>query len=67
MLPVRADRVQAMCAELDAWPERLDARGPLPRAWEGRLAKDLQAEAIQASKSSWEVDPAATSAKPAGA
>jgi len=49
VLPFAADQVQPLCAELDAWRERLDSRGPLPRAWEGRLRKELEAEVVQAS------------------
>jgi hypothetical protein len=49
VLPFVADKLQPLCAELDAWRERLDSRGPLPRAWEGRLRKELEAEVVQAS------------------
>jgi Fic family protein len=35
--------------ELDDWRARLDYKGPLPRAWEGRLRRDLEAEAVAAS------------------
>jgi len=40
-----------LTAELDAWRQRLDRRGVLPRAWLGRLRRDLEAEAIAASTS----------------
>lgn len=36
-------------AELDGWQSKLDHRGPLPRAWVGRLRRDLEAEATAAS------------------
>jgi len=37
-----------LCQELDAWRQRLDIR-VLPRTWEGRLRRDLEAEAVAAS------------------
>ena len=40
-----------LVAELDAWKERLDHRGLLPRAWFGRLRRDLETEAVAASTS----------------
>lgn len=49
MLPYDARTLVAACAELDRWRVTLDSRGPLPRAWEGRLRRDLEAEAIAAS------------------
>jgi Fic family protein len=49
VLSFAADKLEPLCADLDAWRQRLDARGPLPRAWEGRLRKELEAEAVQAS------------------
>lgn len=51
MLPFDPLPSDTACAELDTWRERLDARGPLPRAWEGRLRRDLEAEAVAASTS----------------
>lgn len=51
MLPYDPSGFRAACTELDAWRERLDASGPLPRAWEGRLRRDLEAEAVAASTS----------------
>lgn len=41
--------VLTACEELDRWRAALDSKGPLPRAWEGRLRRDLEAEAIAAS------------------
>ncbi|MEX2203880.1 MAG: Fic family protein [Actinomycetota bacterium] len=51
MLPYDASQLLDLTAELDAWKERLDQRGVLPRAWFGRLRRDLEAEAIAASTS----------------
>lgn len=49
LLPYRAtDEIAALTGELDAWKTRLDFR-VLPRAWEGRLRRDLEAEAVAAS------------------
>jgi Fic family protein len=49
MLPYSESAVQEMCLELDRWRARLDYKGPLPRAWEGRLRRDLEAESVAAS------------------
>lgn len=49
MLPFRPDPEPELEAELDAWRDRLDLKGPLPRTWEGRLRRDLEAEAVAAS------------------
>jgi Fic family protein len=49
VLPVVDGKLESLCAEVDAWRERLDSRGPLPRAWDGRLRKELEAEVVQAS------------------
>lgn len=51
LLPYDASGVATLCSELDEWRLRLDHRGPLPRAWEGRLRRDLEAEAVAASTS----------------
>lgn len=51
LLPYDAVPLREPCAELDAWRERLDRSGPLPRRWEGRLRRDLEAEAVAASVS----------------
>lgn len=51
MLPYGADLLLDLTAELDAWRERLDRRGLLPRAWLGRLRRDLEVEAVAASTS----------------
>lgn len=40
-----------LAGELDRWKTRLDYRGPIPRAWAGRLRRDLEAEAVAASTS----------------
>lgn len=49
MFPYDPLPLQPLCAELDAWRERLDRTGFLPRRWEGRLRRDLEAEAVAAS------------------
>src|SRR5881397_1777444 len=49
MFPYRIDPVRSLWEELDQWRERLDYKGPLPRAWAGRLRRDLEAEAVAAS------------------
>jgi len=51
MLPYDPTTVLDLADELDRWKTRLDYRGPLPRAWAGRLRRDLEAEAIAASTS----------------
>src|SRR5437899_2152729 len=51
MLEFNPDKARSPCDELDEWRIRLDSKGPLPRAWEGRLRGDLEAEAIAASTS----------------
>lgn len=40
-----------LAEELDRWKAQLDYRGPIPRAWAGRLRRDLEAEAVAASTS----------------
>jgi Fic family protein len=42
------DEIEKLAEELDAWKELLDVR-VLPRTWEGRLRRDLEAEAVAAS------------------
>lgn len=49
LLPYDSSLLDESCAELDVWRERLDRAGPLPRRWEGRLRRDLEAEAVAAS------------------
>ncbi len=51
LLPFSAETLQDLAHELDAWKARLDYRGPLPRAWAGRLRRDLEAESVAASTS----------------
>jgi Fic family protein len=49
MLPFTGSaEVERLIEELDAWKELLDVR-VLPRTWEGRLRRDLEAEAVAAS------------------
>src|SRR5712692_7087572 len=50
-LPYDASAVLDLAGELDRWKTELDYRGPIPRAWAGRLRRDLEAEAIAASTS----------------
>lgn len=49
LLPYDSSLLAESCAELDMWRERLDRAGLLPRSWEGRLRRDLEAEAVAAS------------------
>lgn len=49
LFPYDAAVLRGPCAELDSWRERLDRTGPLARRWEGRLRRDLEAEAVAAS------------------
>jgi len=49
MLPFDERSFQPALRELDSLREQLDARGPLPLAWEGQLRRDLEASAVQAS------------------
>src|SRR5712692_104086 len=50
-LPYDASAVLDLAGELDRWKTELDYRGPIPRAWAGRLRRDLEAEAVAASTS----------------
>jgi len=51
MLPYETADLRPLLDELDQWRSLLDNRGPLPRSWEGRLRRDLEAEAVAASTS----------------
>ncbi len=51
MLPYDTEAVRDLADELDRWRTQLDYRGPIPRAWAGRLRRDLEAEAVAASTS----------------
>jgi Fic family protein len=51
LLPYDAKAVVDLVGELDRWRTQLDYRGPIPRAWAGRLRRDLEAEAVAASTS----------------
>jgi len=51
LLPYDRHALAPLTEELDRWRTRLDYRGPIPRAWAGRLRRDLEAEAIAASTS----------------
>src|SRR5438128_12460263 len=50
-MPYDSATVLDLTAELDRWKTQLDYRGPVPRAWAGRLRRDLEAEAVAASTS----------------
>jgi Fic family protein len=45
------DEILESCHEVDLWRDLLDRRGVLPRRWQGRLRRDLEAEAVAASTS----------------
>src|SRR5437879_13468195 len=51
LLPYDARAVVDLVGELDRWRTQLDYRGPIPRAWAGRLRRDLEAEPVAASTS----------------
>ncbi len=51
LLPYDPEPLRALTQELDAWRQRLDYKGVLPRAWAGHLRRELEAEAIAASTS----------------
>lgn len=51
IFPYASEPLMGLTRELDEWKTRLDYRGPLPRAWLGRLRRDLEAEAVAASTS----------------
>lgn len=49
LLPYDAAGLEPLLEELEAWKQLLDHGRTLPRAWMGRLRRDLEAEAIAAS------------------
>jgi Fic family protein len=51
LLPYEREGLTALTKELDRWKAKLDYRGPIRRAWAGRLRRDLEAEAVAASTS----------------
>ena len=51
LLPYDPEPIRPLTQELDAWRQRLDFKGVLPRAWAGQLRRELEAEAIAASTS----------------
>ncbi len=51
LLPYDPKAVLDLADELDRWKAQSDHRGPIPRAWAGRLRRDLEAEAVAASTS----------------
>lgn len=51
LLPYSDQPLRNLVSELDGWRTRLDYKGPLHRAWLGRLRRDLEAEAVAASTS----------------
>lgn len=51
LLPYDASRLVRLCHELDYARQTIDARQTMSRAWEGRLRRELESEAIAASTS----------------
>lgn len=51
LLPYDPAPLLSLTEELDAWRQRLDYKGVLPRAWAGHVRRELAAEAIAASTS----------------
>lgn len=51
LLPYDDDRLAERCHEVDRWGTLFGYRGALPRRWDGRLRRDLEAGAIGASVS----------------
>ncbi|MBA2312839.1 MAG: Fic family protein [Actinobacteria bacterium] len=51
LLPYDPAPLRPLTEKLDAWRQRLDYKGVLPRAWAGHLRRELEAEAIAASTS----------------
>jgi Fic family protein len=51
LLPFDESAVLRACQELDAWRARIDNKGAFLRIWQGRLRRDLEAEAVAASTS----------------
>ena len=51
LLPYDASRLVRLCHELDYARQAIDARQTMSRAWEGRLRRELESEAIAASTS----------------
>src|SRR5262245_22590124 len=49
LFPFDADALAEACRELGEWRHRLDSKGPPLRSWDGRLRRDLEAEAVAAS------------------
>lgn len=51
LLPFDPAPVAEMCSEIDRWRDQLDTQGPFLRIWQGRLRRDLEAQAVAASTS----------------
>jgi Fic family protein len=51
LLPYDTNPLVDQAGELDRWRNQFDYQGPVPRAWAGRLRRDLEAEAVAASTS----------------
>jgi len=47
--PVDSSAVASLCLELDEWRVRLDRAGGFSRRWQGRMRRDLEAEAVAGS------------------
>jgi Fic family protein len=51
LLPYDSSRLAYLCYELDYAKQAIDARQTMSRAWEGRLRRELESQAIAASTS----------------
>lgn len=49
LFPYEQELLRSLRDEIDRWKKRLDYRQVLARRWEGRLRRDLEAEAVAAS------------------
>ncbi len=49
IFPVQDKALHDLATELGRWRDQLDYRGPMSRAWVGRLRRDLEAESVAAS------------------
>lgn len=49
LFPFDRTALESECAELDGWRARLDRQASLSRRWQGRMRRDLEAEAVAAS------------------
>lgn len=49
MFPYSLSSLSRELSEIELWRARMDQRRPLTRSWQGRLRRDLEAEAVAAS------------------